>query len=734
MRLMRRLWQVGAMCLLATSAEAQVGVGYSLPEAYANAQSIAAWQEAGARVGRNLRILAERKLELSAELADARRAFWESSPDAPEHEALRTKYSELLEEKDFYHLFIHLSNKVLPMGAQSKITGMGDLVDAMSVVKMDGGIEPYAEDAFKWWGDGVYDGLANLSLEQAFAGSAKRYVEYVARRNFAELVFNNPRSPLNSEKTDEYMAGWLLATGNARTFDDAVREVGVMIGMVGREKFDEVVAQTRAFITIDAIRRSTVRHWLAMRRVDWLLTSHDPDLIAACLIKRQTAKDWATCLLALEARKKRLGADRVNEAVRAAIAAGPDCDCPVDLDAFKRAMRNVEIKDCVAERLGPMTTWADTMDVAVLRTDREASRRMVLEFLADAPEGTTPEGNYQSLVSVVSEPILLAAAHEQAAFGSAPIFGSVRADEQFPMPPEKDLLVLFTGFAACADDRSFAVAMLASTRPGPPMLRLVQAAQDFGKRAAEGGGEESMLRAAAEVRANLCTTLKGLYFVRDGEWTPADEEFSRRIGDKGAEEARALALARWAKVEEHKFAIHMAFDGDLAVRLVKESNPTASWSESRRLMKEITDRNAEYWRQILADLDHLAASGDDTKRQRVMENWRLLRKDIDRGYALLATDPPRYRTAAGETSALDEHIRSKGDLRVVLPELMALFDVKLGEQLRAEGEPVEPVAPGTTAVPPISQPASPESGPTPAPKEKQSSPSAESPRPRRRGR
>ena len=97
------------------------------------------------------------KAAFEADIADARRHFFATYPDKPGAAEARTKFSDLLWEKDLWYLrWRYLAGRE---------TNWNALLDSMTGGEVDGGIPPPARLAFDYWVKAVHEALLNNHWE-----------------------------------------------------------------------------------------------------------------------------------------------------------------------------------------------------------------------------------------------------------------------------------------------------------------------------------------------------------------------------------------------------------------------------------------------------------------------------------------------------------------------------------------------------------------------------------------
>ena len=550
------------LALTAPTVSGQVGFGRTYGEAMMRAQQNAAGRAMWAQVGRDIAAYAEEKENLSRALTEAREQYWIAAAAGPVAEELEQHYQETLRQKDFHYLGLEFINHVSRGIQGSSTANLGTLIDGLTDFASGGrseveGIQPFAQSAFDDW----IGHLKNLwpehdfDLPAAMMAGRETYADYVERRDVAEYLFENPNTPLRADDNREFLVGWLLATNSSASFQLAALRMQAMLELVGQEAFDRAVEAARGGrLEPDGVKPNSpydptrvIGSAFRDRTLDWLATQHDPDLYAIQLIKRSTGTDWKWANAVHRARIARLGSTAktaVQEAFRD--ASDPDADCVGDPNLqFDKTSR---LSDCVADKLGPLTLWADAHDVAATRLDRVAMKARMLEHLATAPDRGDAETRYLRITETVDETALLASLHHQQEWGLWSLVGGEKRRGRWS--PFEEELRIFEFFAAAREARSFAVLLLAQSEQGDPLSRLEQAPDSFQQRAAS-LGEDRLLSAARAVAQQ----------VQPRRVLSLGKTYRQEIGEGAAVAAETQRELRVARVKSLRGSIGRNFTG-----------------------------------------------------------------------------------------------------------------------------------------------------------------------------
>ena len=194
----------------------------------------------------------EANAQLTVELNQERKAYWEENDLLASGEIKAGRYRDLLIAKDYNFLVTELLNRLKGNAG----AGLGDVITMLGGGKVDGGVQPYAKKEFNKWTNKVVGQMlekANprdpftfgitMGTEFAAANEAALdvYKSYRSARNVAEYLFSHSNSPLMSSNPETYLTGWLLATKISAALPEAQQRVKEFKSQAGQEAFELAV-------------------------------------------------------------------------------------------------------------------------------------------------------------------------------------------------------------------------------------------------------------------------------------------------------------------------------------------------------------------------------------------------------------------------------------------------------------------------------------------------------------
>jgi hypothetical protein len=214
------------------------------PTQYLGSQALGAVGNLALAVGE----LARANREIDEQLAAARQAYF-AAPSGPARAKLAGKFDEAMMKRDLHYVAMRIINGVkrdAPLFAATFAMGGSNAVD--------GGISPYSRGTYVVWADAVINGASQYGeLSKALRDAKPQFDKYRVERDIVEELFHNPNSVLRGENTkpSEYLAGWILGTKNATTFETANAAAAKIVRTVGPTRLDEIVQVLRSWSVVD---------------------------------------------------------------------------------------------------------------------------------------------------------------------------------------------------------------------------------------------------------------------------------------------------------------------------------------------------------------------------------------------------------------------------------------------------------------------------------------------------
>jgi hypothetical protein len=187
--------------------------------------------------------------KLSARLARSRAHYWAQYPNGAELEASEREYARALFDKDMVFLVRSFLLSQRDPGNANLNFAIRKTIKSSSQPDLDGGIFSIAAPQFEEWASAFARAVRRANdREAALVESLPLFLKYKARRDLAEFIFVNPKSPLLRPNSDPagYARYWLVATGGAPSLEEAAAWVSSLIKDVGADKLARAVRVTRS--------------------------------------------------------------------------------------------------------------------------------------------------------------------------------------------------------------------------------------------------------------------------------------------------------------------------------------------------------------------------------------------------------------------------------------------------------------------------------------------------------
>lgn len=502
------------------------------------------------QVGRQMGAYVLDKERIQQDIETARREYWAAALTGEPPRELEERYFKALWERDFHTLGIEWINHIAGgIGGPDKAE-LGTLMDSLSTLFSGGRgqleeVHRFCTGSFEGW----VGHLKNLWPKHDFdfpatlVAGRESYAEYVECRSLAEYLFRNPNTPLGSDDPRQFVTGWLLATRAQDDIAAALDQVEAMHRLVGEDAFGRAAEAARAQRLVPETEprgpydpSRVIARGRRPQALDWVATRHDPTLYAIYLIRRATKAPWPWAEAAHRARLERHGT-QAHDAVARAFAAADDPQAECVGDPVLQDRKTTFLLDCVTLELGPITLWADALEIARGDLDAEAQRRRLLEALGKVGSGDASE-RYRKLVGVIDEPVLLAALAHQSEHGIPRLLAGRGRDSDWQ--PFEEELRTFELFAAADDPRGLALALIAQGEEADHPLRRLELALDTYRTQADELGEAKLVEAARRVAA-AASPDRGLggylstWRREIGEGGQVDTEMARQIQQRHIE-------------------------------------------------------------------------------------------------------------------------------------------------------------------------------------------------------
>jgi hypothetical protein len=187
--------------------------------------------------------------ELSDRLINLRELYWAQYPNDAELKTIEQEYAQALFDKDM----AFLAGSMLPSQRNRGGANLNFVINAMmkssSHLDLDGGIFSFAVPQFEEWVSAFVCAVKRTNdRAAALVETLPLFLEYKDRRDLAEFILVNPKSPLLRPNADPagYARYWLVATGGASSLEEAAAWVSRLIKDVGADKLARAVRVARS--------------------------------------------------------------------------------------------------------------------------------------------------------------------------------------------------------------------------------------------------------------------------------------------------------------------------------------------------------------------------------------------------------------------------------------------------------------------------------------------------------
>jgi hypothetical protein len=188
--------------------------------------------------------------KLSARLAKSRALYWAQYPNGAELKALEREYARALFDKDMVFLVRSFLLSKRDPGNANLNFAINKMMKSSSLPDSDAGIFSIAAPQFEEWASAFARAVRRSNdREAALVETLPLFLKYKARRDLAEFIFVNPKSPLLRPNADPagYARYWLVATGGAPSLEEAATWVSSLIKDVGADKLAMAVRVARSY-------------------------------------------------------------------------------------------------------------------------------------------------------------------------------------------------------------------------------------------------------------------------------------------------------------------------------------------------------------------------------------------------------------------------------------------------------------------------------------------------------
>jgi hypothetical protein len=191
--------------------------------------------------------------ELSDRLVNLRELYWAQYPNDAELKTIEQEYAQALFDKDM----AFLAGSMLPSQRNRGGANLKFVIDTMmkssSHLDLDGGIFSFAVPQFDEWVSAFVCAVKRTNdRATALVETLPLFLEYKDRRDLAEFILVNPKSPLLKPNADPagYARYWLVATGGSSSLEEAAAWVSNLIKDVGADKLARAVRVARSHTSL----------------------------------------------------------------------------------------------------------------------------------------------------------------------------------------------------------------------------------------------------------------------------------------------------------------------------------------------------------------------------------------------------------------------------------------------------------------------------------------------------
>jgi hypothetical protein len=191
--------------------------------------------------------------ELSARLVKSRELYWAQYPDDAGLKTIEREYAQALFDKDMVFLIGRFLLSQRDPGNADLNFVINKLMKSWSHPDLDGGIFSIAAPQFEEWAS-AFAGVAKRTSDRgkALVETLPLFLKYKARRDLAEFILVNPKSPLLRPNSDPaaYARYWLVATGGSASLEESAAWVSSLIKDVGWDTLARAVRVVRSHTSL----------------------------------------------------------------------------------------------------------------------------------------------------------------------------------------------------------------------------------------------------------------------------------------------------------------------------------------------------------------------------------------------------------------------------------------------------------------------------------------------------
>ena len=191
--------------------------------------------------------------KLTDRLVKSRELYWTQYPNGAELNTIEKEYAQALFDKDMVFLIGSFLLSQHNTGSANLNFVINTIMKSSSYLDLDGGIFSIAAPQFEEWVSGFVGAVRRTNdREAALVEALPLFLEYKARRDMAEFILVNPKSPLLRPNSDPaaYARFWLVATGGSSSLEEAAAWVSSLIKDVGADKLARAVRIARSHTSL----------------------------------------------------------------------------------------------------------------------------------------------------------------------------------------------------------------------------------------------------------------------------------------------------------------------------------------------------------------------------------------------------------------------------------------------------------------------------------------------------
>jgi hypothetical protein len=191
--------------------------------------------------------------ELSDRLVKSRELYWTQYPNGAELNTIEKEYAQALFDKDIAFLIGSFLLSQHNPGSANLNFVINTIMKSSSYLDLDGGIFSIAAPQFEEWVSAFVGAVRRTNdREAALVETLPLFLEYKARRDLAEFILVNPKSPLLRPNSDPaaYARFWMVATGGSSSLEEAAAWVSSLIKDVGADKLARAVRIARSHTSL----------------------------------------------------------------------------------------------------------------------------------------------------------------------------------------------------------------------------------------------------------------------------------------------------------------------------------------------------------------------------------------------------------------------------------------------------------------------------------------------------